>query len=484
MSPAVMDELVLRWAPIPNTAQEAFFDDDLPDGNLLLQGGWGSGKTMTLIAKMLKLSAINAPLLGVWTVPDFGHVTRTILPTLTETDKDGRPWFLTDDQFHYNEKGHTLTWIGGGPIQFCSDEEPDKIAGPNAAFAGTDEPGTIKQKSWRNTCARVRHVRANLRQKVAAGTPEGITYLLDYFGADRTDKYRLYTIATHENIELIKDNDEYIKQAMASMTDAEVSAYLGGQAVNIYGALAYPAFNAERQWASDAAGPDKTYPLVATFDFNVDPMVCVLGQAVAGPFGLEPHVVDMVTLYGGSTVDQTCDELLRRYPKWPAGWHVYGDATAKARNVKSLKSNYDLITERLRASGHVTVKVPIANPPVSRRLNSVNRLCLNALQQTRLWIRKTEPARACATRPLILSLQRTLKKAGTDDLEKKPGETVTHPGDALGYWLDYEWPAQKPMVSVATIRADGNGYGEASLTMQALRAAKQAQRGNGHGATA
>lgn len=443
-------ELLLRWAPLPGTAQEAFFDDDTPEANVLFQGGWGSGKTMSLTAKVLKLSAINAPLTGVWVVPDFGHVMRTILPTLTEYDRDGQPWFLRDGQFHYNEKGHTLTWAGG-PIQFVSDEEPDKIAGANAAWCAGDEPGSIKERSFRNTVARVRHVMARLRQKVFAGTPEGIGYLLDYFGPERSADYHLYTMRTAENTEL---PDDYLRQNMANMTPNEVAAYLDGKAVNISGALAYPEFNAERQWREDVAPAKASLPLALMFDFNVDPMVCPIGQAVAGPFGSEPHIVDMVALYGGSTVDQTCDVILDRYPSWPAGFVVYGDATGRARHVKSLRSNYEIITQRLSVSGPVTVKVPNANPPVARRLSSVNRLCQNALGQTRLWIRKTSPVKVCTARPLVQSLAKTIKKAGTDDIEKAPGETHTHAADALGYWLDYEWPATRHAAHAGSARVE------------------------------
>ena len=59
-------EVGIWWTPIPGTAQESFFNDDTPEAALLLSGGWGTGKTMTLTGKMLKLSAINAPLPVVW----------------------------------------------------------------------------------------------------------------------------------------------------------------------------------------------------------------------------------------------------------------------------------------------------------------------------------------------------------------------------------------------------------------------------------
>ncbi len=468
-------ELVIWWAPLAGTAQERFFDDDTQDGNLLMQGGWASGKTMTLTAKMLKLSAINAPLMGLWTVPHYGHIHQTILPMLESEDpKTGHRWFLEDGQFHYHEQRHVLTWDGGGPIQFLSAENAEAIAGPNMAFCGTDEPGTISHKAWRNTTARVRHPQATLRQKVAAGTPEGVTYLVEYFGPDRSDKFRLYEMSTIENVELMRANPEYLSQAMTHMTPAEIAAYLGGKAVNVSGALAYPTFDPDLHWSENVMAANPAWPLVLTFDFNVDPMVCPIGQAVSGPYGLEPHVVDMVTLYGGSTVDQTCDAVLERYPQWRAGFVVYGDSTGASRHVQSLRSNYDLIRERLSVAGPVTVKVPSANPPVARRLNSVNRMFKDGQGRVRCYIRKTQPANRCATKPLVTSLLQTLRKPGTDDLWKKPGETVTHAADALGYWIDYEWPAQKPQTVSAVIQVPQDGRAGTSLTMAALRARKQA----------
>jgi hypothetical protein len=75
------------------------------------------------------------------------------------------------------------------------------------------------------------------------------------------------------------------------------------------------------------------------------------------------------------------------------------------------------------------------------------------------------------TRDLVRSLQQTIKKPGTDDVWKKPGETLTHLTDAVGYWLDMEAPAQKPDLGVATIKAPSADR-RASNALQEIRAAK------------
>lgn len=467
-------ELVLRWAPIPGTAQEDFLDNDEPDASLLFQGGWGSGKTLTLTAKILKLSAINFPLRGIWTVPDFGHVEDTILETLKSLDPEtGLPWLLAESQYHYNQQKHILTWEAGGLIQFMSGENPDSIAGPNVAFAGMDEPGSSPFKAWKNTNARVRHPGAPLRQTVLAGTSEGLNHIADLFGPDRDAGYYKYVMTMEQNIELLKHHPKYRDQVAAMATEAELQAYLEGLTVNMAGGLAYPMFNAEKQYTPLETQPG--LPLRISFDFNVDPMTAVIGQQWPGNAGTEYGVIEALAL-PVSTVDQMCDEIVRRHPSHPVGIVVYGDATGKARSVRDHRSNYQIIEEKLRRIGPVVLKVPTVNPPVTRRLNSVNRLCRDGRGVCRLFLNgDAQRPRTAPTRELTRSLQQTIKKPGTDDVWKKQGETHTHLGEALGYWLDMEEPAQKPDHAVATIKAPSAG-GRISNTLADIRAAKTARR--------
>lgn len=464
-------EVPIRWGPIPNTGQEGFFDDDTPDADLALLGGYASGKTSALMAKALKLSTLNAPLVGIWVVPDYAHIFDTILPTLESRDPaTGDRWFLEPGEYHYHQTRHVLTWIGGGPIQFLTAENPDSIAGPNVAFAVVDEPGKMKQAAWRNTVARVREPAAKLRQRCVAGTPEGLNWLADYFGPDRPDSRHVYLMRTEQNTEMLAWNPTYMEMVRANATEAELAAYLGGQFVNMTGALAYSAFSAEQQMVPDLPWRDEL-PLRIAFDFNVDPMAAVIGQQFKGNYGPEFNVLEAIALFG-STVMDMCAEIVRRHQTWKAGVMVYGDQTASLRHHRNHRSSYDIITEMLSGIGPVTLCVPRQNPPVERRLNSVNRLCKDGRGKCRLWLAgdpKT-PSKA-PTRELTRSLQQTVKRSGTTDILKKPGETVSHLSDALGYWLDYEAPAQKPTTTVATIKVRSTSSG-ISDTLAQLRAAK------------
>jgi hypothetical protein len=450
-----MSDLTIWWAPIPDTAQEAFFDDDTPEASLLFTGGRGSGKTSCLVAKVLKLSAINAPLPGIWIVPNWDHVKKTILPAFEDIDPaSGIPWFLRPDQYHYHQTDHILTWPGGGPIWFFTAENFKGIAGPNVAYLAVDEPGSTPYEAWRNGIARVRHPGAKLRQKVASGTPEGLNWLNDVFKSpDRPELYHTYRMRTQENSELLKYHPDFVTQISENATEAEIQSYLDGQFVNLSGALAYPQFDQDTHWIHDVP-IEPRLPLRLTFDFNVDPMTLGICQIASGRYGPELRVIDWVSEYGGATVESCCLKLMDRYPTpWPVGAVVYGDATGKARHVKSLKSNYNIIADTLKGWS-LTMKVPRDNPAVTDRINAVNRLLKDAAGRTRLWVLKTEPARRCPTIEVVRSFQRTSKKAGTDDLEKKPRETHTHQTDALGYLVHQEFPVRKPEIKAGFARVE------------------------------
>lgn len=455
MTLALAEELVIRWGPIPGTGQEAFFDDDTPDAALLFCGGWGSGKTMTLWGKALKLSAINAPLPLIWVVPQYDHIWRTLLPKLEELDpQTGEPWFLTPAQYTYHQTKHVFNWVGGGPIWFISADEADAIAGPNVAAALVDEPALIKQKAWRNTTARVRHTNAVLRQTCAAGTADDLSWMQEYFfDPERPDRYKRFEMATTDNRELLEWDPTYVQRVMENATEAEIQAFVQGKGVLLDGQPAYPPFDEALHWTRTVPAPDPAQPLVLCCDFNVAPMCWVVGQRRIGPHGPEAHVLDGVT-EEIATTDSACDAFLAKFPTWPAGIHVYGDCNGRNRDVRSHRSNYTIIAERLATSGPVDLRVPSQNPPVASRLSAVNRLLKTASGVTRLWIRKTDPARTCPTRTLVRSLQRSKMAPGKQDVEKKAGETITHAGEALGYWIAREFPIVKPTMAAGAVRVD------------------------------
>jgi hypothetical protein len=473
-------DIEIWWAPIPATPQEAYFDDDTPEGKILISGGYGSGKTMTLVGKALKLSAVNAPRPGIFTVPDYGHFEDTILETIKSQDPNtidsfgaGRRWFLEDEQFHYRVTRHGLhlfEWAGGGDWHVMSAKQPASIKGPNRAWGAMDEPGIQSYDAWRNTVMRIRDPMAKLRQMIGAGTPEGLGWLTDTFTEEKGGYYRTYTMPTRANVELLKSQPDYIRQIMENASEQEIQAYVDGLMVNLTGAMAYPTFARNLHWRPGIL-PNPMLPLLFSFDFNVDPMSCIVAQKVAGDAGPEIHVVDAFVL-NASWTPQVCEKIVEHYGRdrthaelgfrgrngWPGGAVVYGDATGGHRSTTSLKSNYDLIKELLGGEFpsfklHASVTRG-TNPSEVDRLNTVNVLLKNAAGRTRLWINKTEPAKLSRTLPLVRSFEKTQKAPGTVNIHKPSGETHTHPSDALGYLCEAELPQRRP--SLITVESFSN----------------------------
>jgi hypothetical protein len=461
-----VEYLDLRWAPYEGTPQAAAFDNDTPDARILVKGGFGSGKSSWLVGKCLKLSAINAPHTGMFVVPTFDHWDETILETLRSTDKNGRRWFLEDAQFHVKPLRSSLlfSWEGGG--DWLVKSAKTRLVGANMAWVGADEPGLNAYKAYKDMVARLRHPAARLRQLVLGGTPEGLNWLAELFGAEKSKLYFVYTLDTRNNRELMAAHPEYVQDILRTSTEQEAAAYVGGEFRTLSGVLVYVTFDRAMHYRPDIT-PDPNLPLAITFDFNVDPMSCVIGQAKAGPYGREAHVLDGI-IQNNSWTPQVCEEIIRRYGReaatrafgfrgsrgWPGGAVVYGDATGGSRTPNSNKTNYDWIKELLgpefpsfRIHESVTRRT---NPAEVARTDAVNVLLRNALGQVRLFIRKREHpifgVQQDPVYPLIRSLEQTIKAPGTDYIHKPAGETHTHPSDALGYWIAAEWPVEKPIL--------------------------------------
>ena len=459
------EPLDLRWAPYEGTQGEAF-DNDTPDGRILVKGGFGSGKTSWLLAKTLKLSACNFPHTGMFVVPTFDHWDETIVETLRSADQNGRRWFLEDDQFHISKLRSSLKleWEGGG--DWLVKSAKTRLVGANMAWVAADEPGLNAYKAYKDMVARLRHPSAPLRQLVLGGTPEGLNWLAELFGAERSPKYFVYTLDTRDNRELMAAHPAYVQDILRNSTEQEAAAYVGGEFKTLHGVLVYVTFDRTAHYRPDVE-PDPNLPLRITFDFNVDPMSCVIGQERVGRFGREAHVIDGI-IQNNSWTPQVCEEIIRRYGReastaafgfrgsrgWPGGAIVYGDATGGARSANSNKTNYQSISELLgaefpafRLHESVTKKV---NPPEVARTSAVNVLLRNALGQVRLVIRKREDVVFGVKRnpvyPLIRSFEQTIKAPGTDYIDKPAGETHTHPSDALGYWIAAEFPVEKPIL--------------------------------------
>ena len=174
---------------------------------------------------------------------------------------------------------------------------------------------------------------------------------------------------------------------------------------------------------------DPTKRLYWALDFNVEPMASVVAQVD----GETVYVIEEIFLARSSTRD-VCEEFGRRYPYWPAGVTVYGDASANQRSVTEGKSSREYIEDYFRRRDYHASQVhfPRSNPAVRDRIGLVNAKLLNAEGAVSLFVNETCPE-------LVADFEQVTYRKGTAEIDKTSDPNRTHISDAVGYLIWQEF---------------------------------------------
>lgn len=222
----------------------------------------------------------------------------------------------------------------------------------------------------------------------------------------------------------------------------------------IGGARAYGSFDRQLH-VRDQSEVSIRRPLCWTWDFNVEPMVSIVGQMEGRTY----RVLKELVLDEGS-IPEMCEMFKQAFPNHEAEVWLYGDATGERRTGQTGKSDYYTVLQEMRSFNlPIKMRVPTENPRIADRVNSVNRLCKDEKGLVRLLI---DPS--CIE--LIADLEGVLRdqKGGIMKVRNKkdPYFRRTHTSDALGYWLSYEEPVRPPsdhIKSHVNIGSPGYGFG-------------------------
>lgn len=193
-------------------------------------------------------------------------------------------------------------------------------------------------------------------------------------------------------------------------------------------------------------------PLIWTWDFNVEPMVSLVGQKVGRVFWIFKELV----LEEGN-ISEMCQLFRQSFPRHGAEVWVHGDATGKRRTGQTGRSDYQLLMNEMRTFGApVKLRVPESNPIVPDRVNAVNRLLKDEQGEVRLLV---DPS--CTE--LISDMEQVLRDARGGIKKtynrKDPYFRRTHLSDALGYWIVYDEPVRAvSMVPNQLMRIKSPGY--------------------------
>jgi len=178
-------------------------------------------------------------------------------------------------------------------------------------------------------------------------------------------------------------------------------------------------------------------PICWMWDFNVEPMVSLVGQIDGATYRIYKELV-----LDEASIPEMCTLFYEHFNKHRGEIMIYGDASANRRTGQTGKTDYFIVLQELRGFRlNARLKIPPDNPKVPDRVNAVNRICKDEVGRVRLQIDPT-----CIE--LIADLEGVLRdgRGGIYKTHnrKDPYFRRTHTSDALGYWLSMEEPVTPP----------------------------------------
>lgn len=174
-------------------------------------------------------------------------------------------------------------------------------------------------------------------------------------------------------------------------------------------------------------------PLCWVWDFNVEPMVSLIGQYEKGCFKVFKEL-----LLEEANIGEMCDFFKRIHPTHRAEVWVYGDASGNHRTAQTKKTSYQMILNEMKDyPAPIKMKVQEKNPGVTDRVNSVNVACRGIDGIINLEIDPSCPELVDDLEQVVGDGKQGIKKTFN---KKDPYYRRTHLSDALGYWIHYVAP--------------------------------------------
>lgn len=409
------------------------FDYDLGVHEVLLSGSVGSAKSLVaahlIVSHCLRFKKAHVGI-GRKSMPNLKD---TLLAMIIDHIDGDVPYKLDKSRgiikFKNGSKITCVSW---------ADKNYKKVR--SYAFSAfvieeqTENDNNEHYKEIIRRLGRVPHIKESWM--ISPTNPDSPAHWAHEYFIEGAKKYRtrhVYYSLTEQNPFL---KPSYIQKLKETMSKKEADRMLRGMWVEVDTSRIYHNYQSERNFLRNTQYEiNPNYPVDIMFDFNVSdgkPFSVALGQAI----GKRRHIFKEFHIEGLRT-HQMMDEI----QDWGIfelnlKFRVFGDASGKNKDTRSLKSDYDIIKDFLnkfrRKNGTgllFEMKVPLANPPLRRRHNLINGLCQNELEQVRFYVYK-----GCDWVDKGFRLTAPVKGSDLIENDKLPQQHVT---TAIGYWCDY-----------------------------------------------
>ena len=177
-----------------------------------------------------------------------------------------------------------------------------------------------------------------------------------------------------------------------------------------------------------------------TFDFNVDPMSCILAHKTKDKVFYFDEVI-----HENATTEATVREVIRKYPSHKGRIIINGDASGDNRSTQSEWTNYVTIKNVLKKhypNKSIILAIRPSNPRIKNRIAAFNALVRDFNGERRLYVDKR-------CEKLLYNIYNLKYKPGTDIVDvpsvmsiknENSLKFLEHPFDAASYLVEYYFP--------------------------------------------
>lgn len=412
-------------------------DWDYSKGNLeiLLSGSYGSAKSI-LMAHLGVTHCLFYPrsvvMLARKAMPDL---KATIFKEVIEhLDEEG---IVEGKDYKVNYSGSpSIAFSNGSRIETISWADRKFKKGRSRKFSmlileeltENDEEDREAFMTLKARLRRLPHVKENVL--IAATNPDSPSHwVYRYFFNDKSETRFVFKSVTSDNPFL---DPVYIEQLKKDLDPRAIQRYIYGEWVELSKDQVYYNYETERNFKAEFKSKGKTLKL--THDFNVGknkPMSAAACEEIDGVY----HFFKAFHVDGARTEnimeEIAASGILDQY----LNIEVYGDASGRNKDTRSIKTDYDIIEHFL--ANYVTrdgrrlnfeIKVPRSNPPIRRRHNIVNAHFLNNEKKIRLFVYDKWLDEG-------FRLTTFLKGSFLSEDDSLPQQHAT---TAIGYMIDYD----------------------------------------------
>lgn len=370
---------------------------------------WGK----TALSRTLMIAATRKSKQRIWYIAPTYQMARQIMWQELQ-DMIPRKWIAK-----INETTMTITLKNKSEISCKGADKPDTLRGVGLHLAVLDEFQDMRLETWTLV---IQPTLASTRGKaLIIGTPKSFNHLYDYYmrGQDPNEPdWESWQFKTSSSPFVLPEEIEAARRNMSEKEFAqEFEASFETMSNRVYHAF-------DRNLHVTRVKLDPRQPVFVGLDFNVDPMSAIFCQIIDGQIRVFGEKV-----LSNSHTQEMAEEMDRLFWRLKKRLTIYPDASGKARSSQRGESNFQI----LRDAGFKRLKYRRKQPPVSDRINAVNRMLRSADGTVRVQI-----DHGC--RELIASLEQTQYKIGTSEVDKSGGNE--HEADAFGYFVELEFPVR------------------------------------------